>query len=69
MTPATADHLPASPECTLATHPGYQDLHADCRQTRDVPLPFDLGILLQRCRGRPCHWHGSSRKTPTPPAR
>ncbi len=43
MTPATADQLPASPECTLATHPGYQHLRANCRQTRDVPLLDDSG--------------------------
>ncbi|EPJ42379.1 hypothetical protein STAFG_0581 [Streptomyces afghaniensis 772] len=36
-----------SPECTLATRPSYHDLHADCRQTRDLPLPFAFGILLQ----------------------
>lgn len=28
-----------SPECTLAHRPGYKDLHRECRQTADVPLP------------------------------
>ncbi|MEW2808687.1 hypothetical protein AB0929_16545 [Streptomyces massasporeus] len=46
---------PASPECTLAARSGYQNLHAHCRQTRDLPLPFAFGILLQRRCGCPCH--------------
>ncbi|MFJ4975359.1 hypothetical protein ACIP6X_08480 [Streptomyces coeruleorubidus] len=61
MTPA-ADQTPASPECTLAARPGYQDLHTDCRQTRDLPLPFAFGILLQPRCGCPCHSYGRGRQ-------
>ncbi|GGV81958.1 hypothetical protein GCM10010228_55920 [Streptomyces massasporeus] len=52
---AAADQPSASPECTLAVRPGYQDLHARCLQTRDLPLPFAFGIPLQRRCGCPCH--------------
>jgi len=39
-----------SAECAVAQRPGYKDLHADCRQTKDVPLPGGGGILLvPRC--------------------
>lgn len=37
-----------SPECRLAQRPGYEDLHHECRQTEDVPLPYGSGILLVR---------------------
>jgi hypothetical protein len=59
----------ASPECTLAARPGYQDLHIHCRQTRDLPLPFAVGILLQSRCGCSCHPYNSRGGTPTPPAR
>jgi hypothetical protein len=56
---AAASEPSSSPECALATRPGYQDLHAHCRQTRDLPLPFAFGILLQpRCECA-CHRYGS----------
>ena len=39
-----------SMECTVGREPGYQDVHAMCRQTRDVSLPHSTGILLiARC--------------------
>ncbi|MEV6531012.1 hypothetical protein AB0M86_15650 [Streptomyces sp. NPDC051639] len=37
-----------SAECALAQQPGYKDLHRECRQTKDVPLPYGGGILLVR---------------------
>ena len=44
-----------SAECALAQRPAYRALHADCRQTKDVPLPHSTGLLLvQRCQC-PCH--------------
>lgn len=53
----TADTLSA--ECTLGQKPGYQDVHAMCRQTKDVPLPHSTGILLvHRCR---CTCHRGTR--------
>jgi hypothetical protein len=39
-----------SAECALAQQPGYEDLHDECRQTEDVPLPHGGGLLLvPRC--------------------
>ena len=29
-----------SVECAVGGEPGYEDLHALCRQLRDVPLPY-----------------------------
>ncbi|MEU6140109.1 hypothetical protein ABZ848_07055 [Streptomyces sp. NPDC047081] len=55
MSDAIATGPPPSPECALAALPGYQDLHAQCRQVGDVPLPFAIGILLQRRCGCRCH--------------
>lgn len=44
-----------SAECALAQQPGYEDLHAQCSQIRDVPLPHSSGIVLvPRCRCT-CH--------------
>lgn len=49
-----------SAECALAKRPGYQGLHRECRQTRDVPLPHVRGILLvTRCRCI-CHRRSAS---------
>jgi hypothetical protein len=45
----------SSPECALAKRPGYQDLHAECRQTQDVFLPRAAGILLTPRCGCVCH--------------
>lgn len=44
-----------SAECQLAMRPGYTDLHLECRQTKDIPLPHGGGILLQRHCGCICH--------------
>ncbi|MGY4737142.1 hypothetical protein [Streptomyces sp. ATMOS53] len=44
-----------STECTLARKPGYEDVHAWCRQLSDVPLPHSTHVLLvHRCRCS-CH--------------
>lgn len=44
----TAQNL--SVECTLGRQAAYRDVHAQCRQTRDVPLPHSTRILLvARC--------------------
>lgn len=52
-----ADTLSA--ECTLGRQPGYETVHAMCRQTKDVPLPHATGILLvERCR---CICHQETR--------
>ena len=58
MTMPAADAA-LSAECTLATQPGYEDLHEQCRQTRDIPLPHSYGLLLvPRCR---CGCHAAGR--------
>ncbi|MER6274320.1 hypothetical protein ACFY0B_43675 [Streptomyces sp. NPDC001797] len=44
-----------SAECALAARPGYSDLHAQCHQTRDIPLPHYAGILLAARCGCSCH--------------
>ncbi|WP_316743176.1 hypothetical protein [Streptomyces sp. MK7] len=50
MSAPTTDTTSWSPECALALRPGYEDLHAQCRQTEDVPLPYATGLLLvHRC--------------------
>ncbi|MGW0837366.1 hypothetical protein [Streptomyces prunicolor] len=54
-TSATDDLSTRSAECTLAAQAGYQNLHQDCRQTTDIPLPHGGGIvLIARCTC-PCH--------------
>lgn len=53
MTAANASALSA--ECVLACTAGYEGLHAQCRQLRDVPLPHARRVLLVlRCRCS-CH--------------
>ncbi|WP_086809782.1 hypothetical protein [Streptomyces reticuliscabiei] len=48
-----------STECTVGREPGYQNIHAMCRQTEDVPLPHSTGILLvARCT---CTCHTEAR--------
>lgn len=37
-----------SVECALAQQPDYNDLHHQCRQTEDIPLPHSSGLLLVR---------------------
>ncbi|MEV5873692.1 hypothetical protein AB0L75_05545 [Streptomyces sp. NPDC052101] len=44
-----------SAECGLGQRPEYQDLHADCRRTEDVPLPHGMGLLLMPRCTCPCH--------------
>ncbi|AWK08269.1 hypothetical protein DDQ41_04190 [Streptomyces spongiicola] len=54
-----------SPECAVASRPGYQDVHGQCRQTGDVPLPYATGLLLvHRCT---CLCHGYDRQGTRPP--
>lgn len=54
MSTATAtEHLSA--ECTLGRQRGYEDVHALCRQTRDIPLPYSTGILLAHRCSCVCH--------------
>ncbi len=49
-----------SAECKVGARPGYQSLHGDCRQTKDIPLPHGRGILLQRRCACTCHWRDGS---------
>lgn len=52
----TAAQARLSAECRLAAQGDkYVDLHGQCRQTRDVPLPHSEGLLL--IRGCPCTCH------------
>ncbi|MGC9494817.1 hypothetical protein [Streptomyces sp. WG7] len=44
-----------SAECALAQRPAYAVLHAQCRQTKDVPLPHAMGLLLMPRCCCPCH--------------
>jgi hypothetical protein len=44
-----------SAKCQLAKRPGYEGVHGDCRQTRDIPLPHGNGPILQRRCGCSCH--------------
>jgi hypothetical protein len=53
----TPDTSTMSAECTLAQQPDYRDLHRECRQTRDVPLPHGRGILLVRRCACPHHYN------------
>ncbi|WP_416986077.1 hypothetical protein [Streptomyces sp. T028] len=43
------------PECVLARRRGYEDVHAVCRQLRDIPLPHGAGLLLVHRCGCDCH--------------
>ncbi|MFI5799285.1 hypothetical protein [Streptomyces sp. NPDC051677] len=55
MTTVTDTTETLSAECTLARTPGYEDVHAWCRQLDDVPLPHSTRVLLvHRCRCS-CH--------------
>ncbi|MGF1237105.1 hypothetical protein ACQSME_07565 [Streptomyces sp. 2-6] len=50
MSAKTEDTSTMSAECALAQQPGYKDLHRQCRQTKDIPLPYSSGLLLvHRC--------------------
>ena len=55
MTAPPVDIETRSAECALAAQPDYADLHVDCRQTKDIPLPRGSGILLIRRCTCPCH--------------
>ncbi|WP_329277878.1 hypothetical protein [Streptomyces sp. NBC_01451] len=44
-----------SAECALASQDGYEDLHHECRQTKDIPLPHGAGLILVRRCDCPCH--------------
>ncbi|MHB9861704.1 hypothetical protein [Streptomyces sp. YIM S03343] len=54
MTAPTAPVV-LSEHCALASRFGYGGLHADCRQTRDIPLPHSDGIVLVPRCGCRCH--------------
>lgn len=50
MTAQAANTDTMSAECALAQRPEYEDLHGQCRRTRDIPLPHSNGlILVPRC--------------------
>ncbi|MFJ9114500.1 hypothetical protein ACIRJO_03010 [Streptomyces sp. NPDC102394] len=53
--PETTD---LSAECALAQRPEYKDLHDQCRQAQDIPLPHATGILLVPRCGCSCHRRG-----------
>lgn len=55
MTAPSTGTLPLSAECGLAARSGYTDLHRECRQPEDVPLPHTRGIWLVRRCGCLCH--------------
>lgn len=61
MTAAT-DTENLSAECVVARTPGYKDLHGQCRQTRDIPVPHSNGVVLvPRCV---CSCHKRDRGAP-----
>jgi len=55
MTASYTEVSPMSAECALAQRQGYEELHRECRQTKDVPLPRATGILLMPRCACPCH--------------
>ncbi|MEU8697892.1 hypothetical protein AB0C61_09425 [Streptomyces sp. NPDC048680] len=59
-TPAT-ETLPLSAECALAAQPDCTELHRDCSQTEDIPLPHASGIWLVRRCGCPHHAYNHKR--------
>lgn len=60
MTVPATESLPLSAECELAAQSGYTDLHRECRQTEDIPLPHASGIWLVRRCGCPHHVYVTS---------
>lgn len=60
MSAPTTHEVTLSEECALAGRPGYDDLHADCRQIADVPLPHSNGLLLIKRCGCGCHRPGGA---------
>ncbi|MFF0094176.1 hypothetical protein ACFYSF_30040 [Streptomyces canus] len=61
MSAPVTDPPPLSAECTLGQRPDYRDVHRECRQTKDVPLPHSNGavLLVRRC-GCTCHRRGGA---------
>ncbi|MFF9309569.1 hypothetical protein ACF1BS_01515 [Streptomyces sp. NPDC014748] len=57
MSAKTEDTSTMSAECALAQQPGYKDLHRQCRQTKDIPLPHSSGLLLVHRCTCPHHRH------------
>ncbi|MFF3410658.1 hypothetical protein ACFYW8_31505 [Streptomyces sp. NPDC002742] len=58
MSAPTTGEVTLSAECTLAKRPGYDDLHRECRQITDVPMPHSNGLLLIKRCGCGCHRPG-----------
>ncbi|MFJ5306142.1 hypothetical protein [Streptomyces sp. NPDC088350] len=53
----TDDDATLSAECIVGQQHGYGTVHDMCRQTKDIPLPYGRGLLLQpRCTCI-CHRH------------
>ena len=51
MSATTDDDVTLSAECIVGQQRGYGNVHDMCRQTKDIPLPYGRGLLLQRrCR-------------------
>ncbi|MET9085331.1 hypothetical protein ABZX77_26190 [Streptomyces sp. NPDC004237] len=61
MSAPTDDTSTMSAECALGQRPGYLGMHAECRQTKDIPLPHGRGILLIRRCTCPHHHYTSPR--------
>lgn len=55
MTAAIDDTSMRSAECAVAALDGYQELHHECRQTKDIPLPHGAYLVLVRRCTCPCH--------------
>ncbi|MFJ5266190.1 hypothetical protein ACIQAC_37590 [Streptomyces sp. NPDC088387] len=55
MSAPVQGRVPLSAECALGQRAGYRDVHGQCRQTRDIPLPHGGGMLLARRCGCSCH--------------
>ena len=55
MTAPIDDTSTRSAECAMAAQDGYQDLHHECRQTKDIPLPHGADLVLVRRCTCPCH--------------
>lgn len=69
MTAPATETLPLSAECELAAQSGYTDLHRECRQTKDIPLPHARGIWLVRRCGCPHHTYNRRPFAPASTAR
>ncbi|WP_211121374.1 hypothetical protein [Streptomyces yatensis] len=52
---ATEQATDLSVERTLARQSGYESVHAQCRQTKDLPPPYGRGIPLARRSPSACH--------------